>query len=148
MTYYILSQLWPEFWIIFSDILIQFIFAQIGDFLLLHFLGQNMSMMTFGDLLEELSNKLHIDNMNNMPTAPSTMELNPIYTSDKQKLHKETEAWIRFMCFSLLLCKHSWYSQSDILLHSNFYSICHFSPSFSFSWFSFYFNFFRICLDC
>ncbi|KAK7603681.1 hypothetical protein V9T40_003680 [Parthenolecanium corni] len=66
--------------------------TQIGDFLLLHFLGQNMSMMTFGDLLEELSNKLHIDNMNNMPTAPSTMELNPIYTSDKQKLHKETEA--------------------------------------------------------
>lgn len=66
--------------------------TQIGDFLLLHLLGQNMSMMTFGDLLDELSNKLHIDNMNNMPTAPSTMELNPIYTSDKQKLHKETEA--------------------------------------------------------
>lgn len=49
-----------------------------------------MNMMCFGELLEELSAKLHI--ANNIPTAPSTMELNPIYTSDKLKLHKETEA--------------------------------------------------------
>lgn len=65
---------------------------QIGDFLLLHFLGQNMSQMCFGELLDDLSNKLHIDSMNDVPTAPSTLELNPMYPSDKLKLHKETEA--------------------------------------------------------
>ncbi|XP_065212168.1 innexin inx3 [Planococcus citri] len=64
--------------------------TQIGDFFLLHLLGQNMSMMCFGELLDELSHKLHIEN--NIPTAPSTMELSPMYTSDKLKLHKETEA--------------------------------------------------------
>lgn len=63
--------------------------TQVGDFLLLHLLGQNMNMMSFGELLDELCNQLHIGN--NIPTAPSTMELSPMY-SDKHKLHKETEA--------------------------------------------------------
>lgn len=48
-----------------------------------------MNMMSFGELLDELCNQLHIGN--NIPTAPSTMELSPMY-SDKHKLHKETEA--------------------------------------------------------
>lgn len=61
-----------------------------GDFLLLHLLGQNMNMMQFTDVLEDLSSRLHLGN--NMPTAPSTLELSPIYPTDKLKLHKETEA--------------------------------------------------------
>lgn len=63
--------------------------TQIGDFLLLHLLGQNMNMLIFGELLDELSRKLHLGN--NIPTAPSTFELSPIYPSDKLRLHKETE---------------------------------------------------------
>lgn len=64
--------------------------TQVGDFLLLHLLGQNMNNMFFGEVLDELSNNLHVGN--NIPTAPSTLELSPIYPSDKLRLHKETEA--------------------------------------------------------
>ncbi|XP_039296232.1 innexin inx3 [Nilaparvata lugens] len=64
--------------------------TQVGDFLLLHFMGQNMNMLLFGELLDEISRKLHLGN--NIPTAPSTLELSPIYPSDKLRLHKETEA--------------------------------------------------------
>lgn len=64
--------------------------TQVGDFLLLHLLGQNMNLMVFGELLDELSQKLHLSN--NLPTAPSTMELSPIYPSAKLRTHKETEA--------------------------------------------------------
>lgn len=64
--------------------------TQVGDFLLLHLMGQNMNMMMFGELLDEISRKLHLGN--NIPTAPSTLELSPIYPSDKLRLHKETEA--------------------------------------------------------
>lgn len=49
-----------------------------------------MNMMLFGEILDELSRKLHLGN--NIPTAPSTLELSPIYSSDKARLHKETEA--------------------------------------------------------
>uniref|UniRef100_A0A069DTP9 Innexin n=1 Tax=Panstrongylus megistus TaxID=65343 RepID=A0A069DTP9_9HEMI len=64
--------------------------TQVGDFLLLHFLGQNLNMMVFGELLDELSRKLHLGN--NIPTAPSTLELSPMYPSSKLRLHMETEA--------------------------------------------------------
>lgn len=64
--------------------------TQVGDFFLLHLLGQNMNNMFFGEVLDELSNNLHLTN--NAPTAPSTMELAPIYPNDKLRLHKETEA--------------------------------------------------------
>ncbi|KAI5692481.1 hypothetical protein M8J75_011867 [Diaphorina citri] len=64
--------------------------TQVGDFLLLHLLGQNMNNMFFGEILDELSTNLHLGN--NIPTAPSTLELSPIYPSDKLRLHKETEA--------------------------------------------------------
>jgi len=64
--------------------------TQVGDFLLLHLIGQNLNMMMFGELLDELSRKLHLGN--NIPTAPSTLELSPIYPTDKLRLHKETEA--------------------------------------------------------
>lgn len=66
------------------------IIFQVGDFLLLHLLGQNMNMMQFTEVLDELSSRLHLGN--NLPTAPSTLELSPMYPSDKLRLHKETEA--------------------------------------------------------
>jgi len=64
--------------------------TQVGDFLLLHFIGQNMNLMVFGELLDELSRKLHLSN--NIPTAPSTLELSPMYSSAKMRPHLETEA--------------------------------------------------------
>ncbi|KAK3923971.1 Innexin inx3 [Frankliniella fusca] len=65
--------------------------TQIGDFLLLHLLSQNMNMMVYGEVLNELCNKMY--NGNNLPTAPSTLELSPIYPSEKlSKMGRETEA--------------------------------------------------------
>jgi len=65
--------------------------TQVGDFLLLHLLGQNMNIMVFGEILDELSRRLNDYMHNNVPTAPSTMEMSPIYPS-KDKFPKETEA--------------------------------------------------------
>ncbi|XP_023721461.1 innexin inx3 [Cryptotermes secundus] len=65
--------------------------TQVGDFLLLHLLGQNMNMVVFGEILDELSRRLNDYMHNNVPTAPSTMEMSPIYPS-KEKFPKETEA--------------------------------------------------------
>ncbi|XP_060834001.1 innexin inx3 [Rhopalosiphum padi] len=64
--------------------------TQVGDFLLLHLLGQNMNMGQFTEVLDDLSSRLHLGN--NLPTAPSTLELSPMYPLDKLRLHKETEA--------------------------------------------------------
>lgn len=65
--------------------------TQIGDFLLLHLLSQNMNMMVYSEVLTELCNKMY--NGNNLPTAPSTLELSPIYPSEKlSKMGRETEA--------------------------------------------------------
>uniref|UniRef100_A0A0A9WAN6 Innexin n=2 Tax=Lygus hesperus TaxID=30085 RepID=A0A0A9WAN6_LYGHE len=64
--------------------------TQVGDFLLLHMLGQNLNLMVFGELLNELSQQLHLSN--NIPTAPSTLEFSPMYPSAKLRLHMETEA--------------------------------------------------------
>lgn len=64
---------------------------QVGDFLLLHLLGQNMNMVVFGEILDELSRRLNDYMHNNVPTAPSTLEMSPIYPS-KEKFPKETEA--------------------------------------------------------
>ncbi|XP_066992687.1 innexin inx3 [Anabrus simplex] len=65
--------------------------TQVGDFLLLHLLGQNMNMMVFGEILDELAQKLSDYMHNNVPTTPSTLEMSPIYPS-KDKFPKETEA--------------------------------------------------------
>ncbi|XP_021925139.1 innexin inx3 [Zootermopsis nevadensis] len=65
--------------------------TQVGDFLLLHLLGQNMNMVVFGEILDELSRRLNDYMHNNVPTAPSTLEMSPIYPS-KEKFPKETEA--------------------------------------------------------
>jgi hypothetical protein len=65
--------------------------TQVGDFLLLHLLGQNMNIVVFGEILDELSRRLNDYMHNNVPTAPSTLEMSPIYPS-KDKFPKETEA--------------------------------------------------------
>ncbi|KAI8429144.1 hypothetical protein MSG28_007691 [Choristoneura fumiferana] len=62
--------------------------TQVGDFLLLHLLGQNMSMRIFGEVLDELSRRLHLGS--NPPSAPSTVEMAPIYPNI-DKFSKETE---------------------------------------------------------
>lgn len=50
--------------------------TKVGDFLLLHLLGQNMSTTGFRDVLEEFSSRLN--DYNNFST-PTTMEMTPIY---------------------------------------------------------------------
>ncbi|CAB3243103.1 unnamed protein product [Arctia plantaginis] len=62
--------------------------TQVGDFLLLHLLGQNMSMRVFGEVLDELSRQLQMNS--NAPSAPSTLEMAPIYPNI-DKYAKETE---------------------------------------------------------
>ncbi|PSN43854.1 Innexin inx3 [Blattella germanica] len=53
--------------------------TKVGDFLILHLLGQNMCSYSFHDLLEQLISKL--SNYKLFPTAPSTLEMRPIYPS-------------------------------------------------------------------
>ncbi|XP_045764997.1 innexin inx3 [Maniola jurtina] len=62
--------------------------TQVGDFLLLHLLGQNISLRVFGEVLDELGRRLHLGS--NAPSAPSTLEMAPIYP-DIDKFSKETE---------------------------------------------------------
>lgn len=58
---------------------------QVGDFLLLHLLGQNISVNAFSDILRELCNRLS----SSTPSAPSPMEMAPFYSSNLEN-EKET----------------------------------------------------------
>ncbi|XP_045475550.1 innexin inx3 [Harmonia axyridis] len=58
--------------------------TQVGDFLLIHFLGQNMNLMVFGEILEELVRRLNFGSHSNLPSAPSTLEMSPIYPEIEQ----------------------------------------------------------------
>lgn len=63
----------------------------IGDFLLLHFLGQNVSSKAYGEMIQDLCNLL---SNSRTPSAPSTIEMNPIYPIEslsKEGFGKETE---------------------------------------------------------
>ncbi|XP_015521667.1 innexin inx3 [Neodiprion pinetum] len=69
--------------------------TQVGDFLLLHFLGQNMHLSIFREILEELSRRLHLGSSSgasptSVPSAPSTLEMSPIYP-EIEKFGKDTE---------------------------------------------------------
>ncbi|XP_003427733.1 innexin inx3 [Nasonia vitripennis] len=69
--------------------------TQVGDFLLLHFLGQNMNMMMFNEVLDELCRRLHLSSSSgasptSVPSAPSTLEMSPIYP-EIEKFSKDTE---------------------------------------------------------
>lgn len=85
MRFKVLIDLIRVHWTVFSTILFHF---QVGDFLLLHLLGQNMSLRVFGEVLDELSRRLHMNS--NAPSAPSTLEMAPIYPNI-DKYAKETE---------------------------------------------------------
>lgn len=69
--------------------------TNVGDFLLLHLLGQNMNMMVFNEVLDELCRNLHLGSSSgaspaSMPSAPSTLEMSPIYP-EIEKFAKDTE---------------------------------------------------------
>lgn len=61
-----------------------------GDFLLLHLLGQNMNLLVFGEILEEFVRRLNFGSNCNLPSAPSTLEMSQIYP-EIEKFGKETE---------------------------------------------------------
>ncbi|XP_064552943.1 innexin inx3 [Drosophila montana] len=48
---------------------------EIGDFLILHFLSQNLSTRSYGDMLQQLCGLMAASRT---PSAPSTLEMNPI----------------------------------------------------------------------
>lgn len=63
--------------------------TRVGDFLLLHLLGQNLCSSVFRELLRELSTTLNGSNM--YPTVPCTLEMTPI-SPQKEKYMKDTNA--------------------------------------------------------
>lgn len=68
-------------------------FFQVGDFLLLHLLGQNMNIMAFNEVLEELCRRLQFGSGASpvsVPSAPSTLEMSPMYP-ENEKFAKDTE---------------------------------------------------------
>ncbi|XP_012265641.1 innexin inx3 [Athalia rosae] len=69
--------------------------TQVGDFLLLHLLGQNMNIAVFNEVLDELCRRMHLGSSSgtspaSVPSAPSTMEMSPIYP-EIEKFAKDTE---------------------------------------------------------
>ncbi|XP_071875257.1 innexin 3 [Bombus fervidus] len=69
--------------------------TQVGDFLLLHLLGQNMNIMMFNEVLDELCRHLNLGSTSgasptSVPSAPSTLEMSPIYP-EIEKYAKDTE---------------------------------------------------------
>lgn len=61
---------------------------KIGDFLLLHFLGQNINVKSYSEIVTSLFNNLCGDT--DTPSAPSTLEMAPIYP-EITKYAKESE---------------------------------------------------------
>lgn len=69
--------------------------SQVGDFLLLHLLGQNMNIALFKEILDELCRRMHLGSSSgtspaSVPSAPSTLEMSPIYP-EIEKFGKDTE---------------------------------------------------------
>lgn len=61
---------------------------QIGDFLMLHLLGQNINVKSYSEILTSLFN--HLCGEQDTPSAPSTLEMAPIYP-EINKYSKESE---------------------------------------------------------
>lgn len=61
---------------------------KIGDFLLLHFLGQNINVKSYSEIVTSLYNNLCGES--DTPSAPSTLEMTPIYP-EITKYAKESE---------------------------------------------------------
>ncbi|XP_053698437.1 innexin inx3 [Sabethes cyaneus] len=72
--------------------------VQIGDFLMIHLLGQNINVTSFGEVLQSLISQLNETRHVDTPSAPSTLEMAPIYPEigkydkEKESLHQEYEA--------------------------------------------------------
>jgi hypothetical protein len=62
---------------------------QVGDFLLLHLLGQNLCSFEYRELLKDLSTMLNSRNV--YPTVPYTLEMAPM-SPPKEKYMKDTDA--------------------------------------------------------
>lgn len=52
---------------------------QIGDFLMIHLLGQNINVTSYSEVLHSLMSRLNEDRTRDTPSAPSTLEMAPIY---------------------------------------------------------------------
>lgn len=68
---------------------------QVGDFMLLHLLGQNMNEMMFNEVLDALCRQMNLGSTSgasptSVPSAPSTLEMSPIYP-EIEKYAKDTE---------------------------------------------------------
>jgi hypothetical protein len=63
--------------------------CQVGDFLLLHLLGQNLCSSVFGDILKDLNTSL--SNSNLYPTVPLSFEMAAM-SPKKDKYMKDTNA--------------------------------------------------------
>lgn len=69
--------------------------TQVGDFLMLHLLGQNLNLLTFNEVLDELCRRIQFGSGSDasptsVPSAPSTLEMHPIYP-EIEKYAKDTE---------------------------------------------------------
>ncbi|XP_072762647.1 innexin inx3 [Anoplolepis gracilipes] len=69
--------------------------TQVGDFLMLHLLAQNMSLTMFNEVLDEFCRRLQFGSGSgasptSVPSAPSTLEMSPIYP-EIEKYAKDTE---------------------------------------------------------
>lgn len=51
-----------------------------------------MNLLVFGEILEEFVRRLNFGSNSNLPSAPSTLEMSPIYP-EIEKYGKETETW-------------------------------------------------------
>ena len=58
--------------------------------MLLHLLGQNISVSSYGEVLHGLIMIMNEDNSGDTPSAPSTLEMAPIYP-EIEKYGTETE---------------------------------------------------------
>lgn len=63
---------------------------QVGDFLLIHLLGQNLNVTSFSEMLHTYIGLLDEQPANDTPSAPSTLEMAPMYPAI-EKYGKETE---------------------------------------------------------
>lgn len=67
-------------------------FFKIGDFLLLHLLGQNINVTQYSEILHSVINDIGGSTGGDTPSAPSTLEMAPMYPDMKySKDYKETE---------------------------------------------------------
>lgn len=62
---------------------------KVGDFLLLHLLGQNVNISSYGEILRGLCERIDGNSGSGTPSAPSTLEL-PLFYSNLEGNEKET----------------------------------------------------------